>query len=484
MHGPGNRVRAVGRAVPVWGWPAGITLLTNLIGIGQAQPWRDELATWSAATRPVGDLVRMAGTIDAVTAPYYLLMHGWLAGAGNSPTALRLPSALAVAGAAGLTAALGDRLFGPRAGLLAGLLFAALPGTSRYGQEARPYALAALLAVLATLQLVAALYRPAPSRWAAYAATVAALGLTHLLALGLLAGHGVAVLVARRQPTTATWRREAVRWLLTLLPAAALVTPLALLARTQHSRQLDWVDRARLADLAALPGGLTQSGVVGGLLVGLAALGAARGGRRAVLPAACLLAPVLLLFVAGRYVPLWVPRYLALTVPFACLLAGAALAGVRLPAGLAVVALAGLLGLPDQAGIRRTHDWPRTAQVDYRGAARIIENGQQASDGVVWSPRDGPLLLDVGTAYHLGSRRPRDVLVVRDQRQRADLWADECDQPAGCLAGVERVWLVVAGRHDDPPAAVPGAKGAALRDGYAVRQVWHRPGLTIALLSR
>nr|WP_245669944.1 glycosyltransferase family 39 protein [Micromonospora mirobrigensis] len=485
--------------VPVWVWPTGLTLLVTLIGIGRAQPWRDELATWSAATRPTGDLARMAGNVDAVTAPYYLLMHGWIALAGDSPAALRLPSALAMTGAAALTTGLGERLFGARAGLLAGLLFAVLPGTSRYGQEARPYALATLLAVLATLLLVDALRRPAQARarWAAYAGTVAALGLTHLLALTLLAGHGIAVLAAREQPTTAARESRATTarrrragpgpvtcWLLALLPAAALVAPLVVLARAQHSRQLDWVDPARLADLAALPGALAQSGVVGGLLVGSAALGAARAGRRAVLPGACLLAPALLLFAAGRYVPLWVPRYLALTVPFGCLLAGVALAGVRLRAGVAVVALAGLLGLPDQAGIRRTHDWPRTAEVDYRGAARIIGNGQRAGDAVVWSPRDGPLLLDVGTAYHLGSRRPRDVLVVRDQRRRADLWADECGRPTGCLAGVPRVWLVVAGRHDDPPAAVPGAKGAALRDPYTVRQVWHRPGLTVALLSR
>ena len=76
------------------------------------------------------------------------------------------------------------------------------------------------------------------------------------------------------------------------------------------------------------------------------------------------------------------------------------------------------------------------------------------------------------------------MLVVRDQRQRADLWAAECDRPAECLAGVDRVWLVVTGRRADPLAAVPGAKGDALRDAFTVRQVWPRPGLTVALLSR
>ncbi|WP_348651005.1 glycosyltransferase family 39 protein [Micromonospora sp. WMMA1947] len=575
----------------VWVVPGLLTLVVTLAGIGHAQPWRDELATWSAATRPLPDLIRMTRTIDAATGPYYLLAHGWTALAGTSPTALRLPSALAMAVAAALTARLGAVLVGRRAGLLAGVLFAVLPVTSRYGQEARPYALATLLAVLATLLLVEALRRPGRWRWAGYAAAVAALGLLHLLALTLLAAHAVVVLLTaargpaavvdppgqfraempdasrprRRHPRRSTQprdrapverhgchgapqtptafhpatrssaggtspvsphpggsrehgtdapeaepqdvtgeareasapgRRVLAGWLLALVPVVVLVTPLALVARGQRGRQLDWVDPARLPDLAALPGALAQSGVVGGFVLALAALGTARLGRRALLPAAAVLLPVLLVFAAGAVVPLWVTRYLVFTVPFACVLAGAALAGTTrtgpapqkagqpLAAGLAVVVLAGLLGLPDQAALRRTHEWPRSAPVDYAGAARIIRAEQRPGDAIVYSPRDGWLFPDLGMAYHLGPRLPRDVLVVRDQRQDASLWAVECDDPARCLAGVDRVWLVVTGRRADPTAAVPGAKGDALRAGYTVRQVWPRPGITVALLVR
>ncbi len=603
--------------------PGLLTLAVTLAGIGHAQPWRDELATWSAATRPLSDLARMTRTIDAATGPYYLLMHGWTAVAGTSPTALRLPSALAMAVAAALTARLGAVLVGRRAGLLAGLLFAVLPATSRYGQEARPYALATLFAVLATLLLVEALRRPGRWRWAGYAAAVAALGLLHLLALTLLAAHALVVLLiavrgaagvvdppgqsraqmpdasrprrrhlwrstqprdrarvehhgchgAPQTPTAfhpatrsnaggtprvsphpgsrehgtdapeaepqdvtgearkawAPGRRALAGWLLALVPAVVLVTPLALVARGQRGRQLDWVGPARLPDLAALPGALAQSGVVGGFVLALAALGVARLGRRALLPAAAVLLPVLLVFAAGTMVPLWVTRYLVFTVPFACVLAGAALAVARvtpapartpatatpaepartatpaaagrtaapveaeqgptsprgrIAAGIAVVVLAGLLGLPDQAALRRTHEWPRSAPVDYAGAAGIIRAGQRPGDAIVYSPRDGWLFPDLGVAYHLGSRLPRDVLVVRDQRQDASLWAVECDDPARCLAGVDRVWLVVTGRRADPLAAVPGAKGDALRAGYTVRQVWPRPGITVALLVR
>ncbi|MEV0805851.1 glycosyltransferase family 39 protein [Micromonospora sp. NPDC050200] len=497
----GKRHAAEGWARLVWVPPTLATLAAGLYGIGHAQPWRDELATWSAATRPLGDLLRLTGTVDAATGPYYLLVHGWIRLFGDSATALRLPSALAMAGAAGLTAVLGRWLLGAPAGLLAGLLFAVLPGTSRYAQEARPYALASLFAMLATLLLVAALRRPSWARWAGYAAAVAALGLTHLLALTLLAAHGVLVLIcwwrgpaaagldpppARLAPPVAGNGRLPARWALALLPALALLAPLLLTAREQRSHQLVWVEPARLVDLAALPAGVTQSGVVGGLLVGLAALGAARAGRRALPPGLCVLLPVLLVFVPALVVALWVPRYLVFTVPFASLLAGAALAGTPapaparpVPAALAIVVLAGLLGLPDQVALRQTHGWPT---VDYRGAARIVAAGQQPGDAVVFHPRDGWLFLDLGMAYQLGAARPRDVLVVRDQRRRADLWATECARPAECLAEVRRVWLVVAGRRADPLAAVPGGKGDALRTGFTVSQVWQRPGLTVALL--
>ncbi|MER7588568.1 glycosyltransferase family 39 protein [Micromonospora sp. NPDC127501] len=481
------------RRLPVWFPPALLTLAVTVTGLGSAQLWRDELATWSAATRSPGDLARLAGTIDAATGPYYLLMHVWTTVFGDSTIALRVPAVLAMTVAAGLLAVLGARLVDRRGGLFAGLLFAVLPGTSRYGQEARPYALATMLAVLATLLLVTALRRPSWARWAGYAVAVAALGLIHLIALTVLAAHALVVLIAWwRGPAAAGVAasahldaerdRRVWRWLVAVVPVVLLAGPLLVKARTQQSRQLNWVHLARLDDLTALPGGVTQSSVVGGLLVGIAALGAARLGRRALLPVGAVLLPVLLLFAAGTVVPLWVPRYLVFVVPFACLLAGAALAAVAAPAALVMVVLAGLLGLPDQAALRRTHEWPRSAPVDYAAAARVIADGQRPGDAVVYSPRHSWLFLDLGIEYHL-SDPPRDVLVTEDEVRRGDLWAAECPQPAQCLAGTTRVWLVVSGRHAEPLAAVSGAKGDALRTDFTVTQVWQRPGLTVALLT-
>ncbi|MFK3983161.1 glycosyltransferase family 39 protein [Micromonospora sp. NPDC050397] len=463
-----------------WLWPALLTLAITLVQIDRAPLWRDELATWSAASRPTGDLLRLAAHIDGVSVAYYLLMHGWIELFGDSVPALRLPAALSLAGAAALVAVLGGRLYGGRLGLVAGLLFAVLPSTSRYGQEARPYALATLFAVLATVALVDALARPGWWRWAGYAAALVGLGLSHLLATSLVLGHAVVVGLA-------WWRhrdRRYARWLPALVPAVLVLAPLARLGRDQQARQLGWVRPPTLADLPDLPGDLLQNGAVGGLLVGLAAVGLVTLGRRGPALGACVLLPTALLYVGGLFTPLWVPRYLLFTVPFGCLLAAGPLAALRLRWALPIVAVAGLLGAPAQASLRRTHETPRSAPIDYPAATRIIDAHQRPGDGIVYSPRDMRGFLDVAVAYYLSDRQPRDVLLVRGPVADASLAATECPRPAECLSGVNRLWLLTRGNHRAAPlSGTTPAKAAALRP-FRIEQTWPLPGLTLTLLTR
>lgn len=465
----------------VWLWPMLLTLAVTSFQADRAQLWRDELATWSAVSRPLGDLLRMIGNIDGVSSPYYLLMHGWVRIFGDSVLSLRLPTILCMTGAAGLTAVLGQRLFGTRTGLIAGLLFAVVPSTSRYAQEARSYAFATLFAVLSTLLLVRAVRRPTWTNWAGYALALLGLGLAHLVAVLLLAGHAAAIVLAWRATGD---RRLPTRWLVVLVAALLALVPLAVLGQGQRDQQLDWVDAPGLRELPGVPGSIVQAGTVGGLLLGLAAVAAFSRGCRGAALGLCVLLPVVLLFLGGLVTPLWVPRYLVFTVPFSCVLAASVLAPLKLPWALLIVLVTGLLGSPEQAGLRRTHEWPRSAPIDYRGAAEIIRANQEPGDGIVYSPRTGWKFLDIATAYHLGEDRPLDVLATRDQIRRADLWASECAQPAGCLASVDRVWLLVVGEKADPLRGLPVPKADALRTGFTTSRVWTPPGLTVALLTR
>ena len=89
-----------------------VTAALGLFEIGVPQLWRDELASWSAASRTLPQLWAMLHNIDAVLGLYYLGLHLWMAVFGDSATAMRLPSVIAMAAAAAVVALIGRRLGG------------------------------------------------------------------------------------------------------------------------------------------------------------------------------------------------------------------------------------------------------------------------------------------------------------------------------------------------------------------------------------
>src|SRR5256714_3281374 len=198
-QGGAGHSRGVGRPARMkarrffWAWPAGLMLVLSLYQIPRPALWADELATWGAVRLGWGGLFRLLGNVDAVVGPYFALMKAWTSVAGTSTFALRLPSVLAMVAATALLTILGGRLAGRRVGLLAGFAFALVPATSRYAQEARPYAFVILFAIVATLALTRLLDRPSWPRALLYGGSVAVLGAFHLVALLLLAAHGIVV---------------------------------------------------------------------------------------------------------------------------------------------------------------------------------------------------------------------------------------------------------------------------------------------------
>jgi mannosyltransferase len=129
----------------------------------------DEGATLSAVTRSPGQLVQLAKHMDAVIAPYYLVLHVLVWIFGESDVVLRLPSLLAMAVGVGVTAEL---------------------SVVSLGQTARPYAFAFLFATLSSLLLLAAVQTPTWSRWVGYGLCLALTGIFHLVAVAVLAARG------------------------------------------------------------------------------------------------------------------------------------------------------------------------------------------------------------------------------------------------------------------------------------------------------
>jgi mannosyltransferase len=124
---------------------------------------------------------------------YHLLLHAWVRVAGAGDFAIRLPSVVMGVLTVGWTYALTRRLAMPRVAWWSASLVAIHPLLVRMSQEARPYSMAAALAVLSTLLFVRLCLEPEAGggRGLAigYAATAAALPLTHYLSASVLLAH-------------------------------------------------------------------------------------------------------------------------------------------------------------------------------------------------------------------------------------------------------------------------------------------------------
>jgi mannosyltransferase len=468
----------------LWLWPSMITLIVGTYRIGRPLMGRDELTSWDVSGRSVGQVLATVRHVDAVLGTYYLLLHEWRTLFGDSATALRMPSALAMAGAAACVALIGRRLFGRRAGVVGGLLFALIPGVSRFAHEARPYGLVMLTVALAALLLLRALDRPgSPWRWAAYALGLVAVGLSHLIALTCLVGHlALVVMRARRE------RRVWLGFCLAVLVGVACVCPVVLLGRRQTVRQIWWIAKPDAWGLLDIWSQLFYSGLGAGMVV-LLALVAYRERRGAVVfCTVSAVAPVLLIWAFSHgHISYFYFRYMLFTLPAFAVLAGAGLAAAARSRRVLVSALAVLavVTAPDQQSLREPlgHYW--AGGPDFAAAAHTIGKYYVPGDAIVYN-RTQEEALSLGVAYYLPRNlRLRDVFLAESPVQRDDLAAVECPDPAACLRRDEqRIWLVVSGDETDPLNGLPADQATALRAHYRAYGVERPSGLTVALLVR
>ncbi|MBM7494689.1 mannosyltransferase [Micromonospora luteifusca] len=462
-----------------WVVPALVALALGLWRLTGPALWADELATWGAVRLSWSQLWHLAGSVDAVLTPYYVLMKAYATVAGTSTAALRLPSVAASTVATVVVTALGRRLGGTRMGLLAGLLFAILPVTSRYAQEARSYALVILGAAVAVLCLVRLLEEPSRRLLTGYAAAVGFVGLLHPLnGLLMLTGHAVAV-GWWQLPRRAEGWRTARRWVAAagvgVLPALALAVWGA-----GQTAQVSWIALVNLSALQAFPERLFHSAAVGGLVLVLAVLGVRRAPAYVCLAGAAFV-PMALLLLAGTHLHVWVARYVLVVLPALAVLAASALAHVGRSSAVVAFCLAVVLAVPAHVTIRAHAGH---SQDSYR-IASVIGPRYQPGDVVVfpdshpsipWSPRD------IYERY-LPAPRPPDVLRVAPQRSDGRFLATECPD-ANCLGTPPRVWVVGADPVADPLRDMAPGKRRRISDSYRVVQRWQYPLLSISLLER
>jgi mannosyltransferase len=374
--------------------------------------------------------------------------------------ALRLPSLIATALAAGVLAGLGWRLArlsqlpAPAlTGLVAGLLYVAAPQTTFYAQNARPYGLVTLFAVASTYLLLVATERGGARWWAGYAVAIALTGVASLDALLILAAHGVTLLLARD-------RARLRPWLASCAAAVVVLSPMLALGYAQAST-LDWVSKPSLGTVSTMVRLFAGSRVLIAFVAVLAVAGIASGvgaGRlrqvtvvTVALP--WLVLPPFILFAVSVVKPVYVERYVVFCQPALALLCAAGLAwlarlvaatraGRRAPAltwaapAVVFVAIAVLL-----VGPQRSIRTPWAKPDNLRQVSAVVAAHERPGDAVFFLPSKARV---ISLAYPAPFAKLRDLALDQSPLASNSLTGTQVGPStlARRSAGVQRVWLV------------------------------------------
>lgn len=465
--------------------PALVTLLVVCYQIQRPSLWRDEGATLAAVHRSLPQLVRMLGHIDVVHGAYDLFMWFEVRLAGSSTLAIRFPSAVAMAVAAGFITLLGRRLVSIRAGLMAGLVFAALPSVSWYAQNARSYAMVTALATLASYLLVRAMQAGGRRRWlAGYGVALAALGLGNIFALLLIPAHALTLAGWNRRarqipagdPPAAAGERALVRgWLIASAAAVAVVSPVIVISVGQRD-QVSWLKPLNAHQVFGLRQLLGPNGLADLILLVIAAtlaVSTLRSRLRTDWPSGLvalslpwlLLPPVVLLTTSAIH-PVYFSRYVVFCIPAAALLAGAGLASLGWAGGAATLALIALLAVPGQVALRRVGGHGENLS----HLSKILAVHSRPGDAVLFAGRN---TREYEWAYPAPYRHLRDVGLGQTPVQSGTLLGT--DAPAAVirqrLATGSRLWAIetIPNRGHVP---VLNGLGFRIAHRWSVSRIW------------
>ncbi|MFH9584305.1 glycosyltransferase family 39 protein [Streptomyces luteogriseus] len=463
-----------------------VMLTIGLWGLDRGGMWGDESVTFQVAQRTVPQIWRLLHDVDAVHGLYYLFMHAVLT-VHPGEVVLRLPSVCAATATAGLVAALGVRLAGPRVGLGAGVLYAITPMTGHYAQEGRSYALVAAGVAGATLLLVRAVDEGGVRAWWPYGTVVGLTCVLHELAVPVLGAHAVTLALLRvPRRVWSGWGRAAGA-------VALLVLPLVWVSQGQAG-QVAWLvppgwDRVgRLArNFSPGPAGPVFWGTLLLMAVGL------RERRTAAVALPLLLVPPGILMSVSQVRPLYHDRYVLYALAGASLLVAAgagrvarelgrvrfdgrrmrvgarpvrALLGVT---GVLALAVTFLTQLPVHRQDRSAAHRPDNLAVVSALAVRQMRPG----DPVLFVPAVGRL---AALAYPKGFQRVRDIALRESAPRSGTLWGLEATpgELRRRLASVDRVWVVAERSALDPrrspPDPVERTKLAVLAREFTVRE--------------
>jgi 4-amino-4-deoxy-L-arabinose transferase-like glycosyltransferase len=369
--------------------------------LGTQSLWFDEAVTAHLLRMDLGAMLRAIPDSESTPPLYYVVAWLWTHLLGTGEVGLRSLSAVFGSATIWVAWALGRRLGGDRAGLAAAALTAFNPMLVWFSQEARSYALLALLGALSALLWLRALEQPRAAGRLVVWGVVAALAMaTHYYAIFLVAPQGLWLLI--RAPGM---RERAIAVALPVAAAAALA-PLAISQRAndgaafiggtalltrivQIPKQfLVGYDAPLEVGLVAISGLVVLGGLAGLRLlvrrpIGNSPEAAADAIRLAAVTAAALVLPIVSALAGEDHL---ITRNVVAALPLTCVLVGAGLAAfagsasARERAAALAVATACLAGTITTVAVARD---PQLQRDDWRAAVRAL------------GPIDGPRLIVV-----------------------------------------------------------------------------------------
>lgn len=481
-HGP----REVARAPTPLAWERLGLALAAAILVGQAaltigtDPlWLDEAYTLGAVNDPGQSLTRTHGTMGL----YYVVMWAW-GQVSTSSWWLRTPSLLYALATLAVLRPIARRIGGPRL-VAVGLPVLALNQMFAWkAMEARAYSMETLIVTLswaAALRAVGLLGSRADHRW--WLVTIP-------LAVAGTFCHGLFVVQLAPIIVVAAASRRPVRAVAAMVPAVTAAALTALALRTAGASDVGtnvpggpgpwigaWMDEL-LSRSPALKVALAEVVAVG-LVLGVRQAWRARQDPEArvcaLVPAAWAVVPALALGLVSTIDPVFNPRYLAPSVVGLALVVGCALTRVPVPLRsrpLTAVAAAVAVGTLVAAAVVA----PPYMAEDWSAAARIVAQGAEPGDGVVFAnleegepvqsrPPFEAAWADLDTAVTpvvLSSDRD----LGRVQRYDAPR---TLAQMAAATASRDRVWMVLThGLGDDNARRIDSSALA----GFAQVQSW------------
>jgi mannosyltransferase len=422
-------------------------------------------------------------TIDLHPPLYFLVLHMVVQIAGESDLVLRFPSVLFALVLVPLLYAMGRRLRGPRAGLLAALMGAVAPFYLWYAQEARMYTMVTALSLASLYLLWRAFSEHRGRYWAGFGLLAAAAVATQYMAfLVVLCQLGLALWLWRRRSLAS---REAAkqtiprryRWGMVaggLFVGAVLLIigyeALRLALEPQGGREYVSLGELYSDALNTFSLGLSvQSGKVWALdifflavfVVGVISLWlsppplpdgskdlamASRRGAGMIVLVAYIVLPIFLIWLYSSINPVYMGgRYVMMCSPVFYLGLGIGLDALATRTRVVAVVMSGLLLLGAGYSDWRyfNHERYRTKE-DYRSAAQYVMANERVNDAIVVN---APENMEAFTHYYapLNGRRGDLAAVGRPSRAltgRSD--AGVINQEMESLTRYDRLWLVHA----------------------------------------